>query len=667
MNFKKLKHLFVVPSGDPELTLAQFDANTRQIPMMYSLLLVNTWALVATFWTLAPSSLTLYIPLVLSVLTVLRLARWSRSISKRPDAAAALKSLNGTNRLAPVIAACFAAWCLALYPYGDAYAQGHVAFYMGITVVGCIFSLMHMLSAAFYVTMVVNIAFIVFFGFSGNQVFTAIAMNLVLVSVALLVIVSINYERFVSLIASRRQLMQKQKELVQKQKETLELSNENYRLANRDSLTDLPNRRCFFSEFAEKHASAEAGEAPLAIGLIDLDGFKAVNDVYGHAVGDKLLVSVAERLKASCQGDLLLSRLGGDEFAILIDAELSDGNLTQIGDNLCTVMAVPFNLAEATLSISASVGFARWRPGVRCDELYENADFALYSAKRSRDAGNVQVVLFGTAHEARVQRTKLLEKALRSASVTDEMGVVFQPIVDANSGAVLAFEALARWTSPTLGAVPPSDFIPAAERGGMIDQLTLMLFRQALSCAATWPDTVRLSFNLSAANIAKTDYVRELVDEIHGHGISPARIDFEITETAIIRDVYQAQDAITALKRTGVRISLDDFGTGYSSLSHLHRFPLDKIKIDQSFVSNIGENSAGYGIVKSLLNLSRDMNIGCVIEGVETAEELAIIRGLGGQMVQGYYFSRPMPGDAVLRYLATMDGGISTEPALNRA
>ncbi|WP_235987523.1 putative bifunctional diguanylate cyclase/phosphodiesterase [Roseibium aggregatum] len=635
--------------------------------MMYSLLLVNTWALVATFWNIAPPSLTFYIPLVLSVMIVLRLVTWWRSISERPDIAVALHSLKRTNLLAPIIAACFSAWCLALYPYGDAYAQGHIAFYMGITVVGCIFSLMHMLSAAFYVTAVVNIAFIVFFGFSGNQVFMAIAMNLILVSVVLLVIVSINYDRFVSLIASRRQLMQQQNELMQKQKETLELSNENYRLANLDSLTNLPNRRCFFSEFTENHASAVAGKAPLVIGLIDLDGFKAVNDMYGHAVGDKLLVSVAERLRATCQGDLLLSRLGGDEFAILISLELTDENMMQIGHNLCTVLEAPFNLAEATLSISASIGFARWQDGIDCDDLYENADFALYSAKRSRDAGSTHVVLFGKAHEARVQRTKLLEKALRSVTVADEMSVAFQPVVDVNSGAVLAFEALARWTSPTLGAVPPSDFIPAAERGGLIDRLTLMLFRQALSCAASWPGDIRLSFNLSAANIAKTDYVRGLVDEIHTYGIAPERIDFEITETAIIRDVYQAQEAIAELKRSGVRISLDDFGTGYSSLSHLHRFPLDKIKIDRSFLTNIVEKSAGYGIVKSLLNLSRDMNIGCVIEGVETEEELAIVRSLGGEMVQGYYFSRPISGDAVPAYLASSDGGISQEPAVSRA
>ncbi|WP_346895972.1 EAL domain-containing protein [uncultured Roseibium sp.] len=666
MRIDKLKYLFSVPSGNPELTLAQFDANTRQLPMMYALLLVNTWALVATFWNLAPRSLAFYIPVALSVLTFVRLVRWRRSLSKRPDAPTALKSLKQTNMLAPLIAMGFSAWSLALFPYGDAYAQGHIAFFMGITVVGCIFSLMHMLSAAFNVTMIVNIAFIVFFGFSGNQVFMANAANLVFVSIALLVIVSINYNRFVSLIASRRQLMHQQNELVRKQKETLELSNENHRLANLDSLTDLPNRRRFFSEFKEKHHLAAAGKAPLVIGLIDLDGFKAVNDMYGHSVGDKLLVSVADRLRTACQGDLLLSRLGGDEFAILLNLDLTDENLMQIGHNLCAVLETPFNLTEATLSISASIGFARWQDGIQCDELYENADFALYSAKRSRDVGSTHVVLFGEAHEARIQRTKLVEKALRNVSIADEMGIVFQPIVDVNSRRVLAFETLARWTSPTLGTVPPSDFIPAAERSGLIDQLTIILFRQALSHAASWPEDVRLSFNLSAANIAKTDYVRELVDQIRNHGIAPERIDFEITETAIIRDVYQAQEAIAELKRTGVRISLDDFGTGYSSLSHLHRFPLDKIKVDRSFVTNIGENSAGYGIVKSLLNLSRDMNIDCIIEGVETEEELAIVRSLGGEMVQGYYYSRPIPGDAVLDYLASLDGA-SEEPLLNRA
>ncbi len=654
-----LKKILTVPSGDDDLTLAQYQANTRQLPMMYVLLLVNTWALMASFWHAAPDVLVLYIPAGLTALAVLRLVYWHKKSRDRVEPADALKSLQKTNIIGGILAACFGAWCLSLFPYGDPYAKGHVAFYMGITVVSCIFSLMHIRSAAIIVTVIVNVTFVGFFGFSGNQVFVAKALNIAFVSVVMLAALWAYYERFVSLISSQRQLFEQKEALIQKQAETLALSNRNYQLANRDSLTNLPNRRCFFAEFEHRVQSAISGKVPLVVGLIDLDGFKGLNDMYGHAVGDKILTLVAERFEKTSQGEIFLSRLGGDEFAVLIDLDVSDEELLQIGENFCAALETPFVLEEGDLNISSCAGFARCLENHTMTQLYEMADFALYRAKRAREK---KVVLFNDDHEKIIRRTKQLDTGLRSPSIETELLTVFQPMVDAATGKVLAFEALARWTSPVLGNVSPADFIPAAERNGFIGPLTLILFRKALAAAKNWPASVHLSFNLSANNITSEDFVGKVIEEVSRSEVDATRIEFEITETALIRDHDQVQAAIARFKELGILISLDDFGTGYSSLTHLHQFPLDKIKIDRSFVSGIdGCNPAGYGIVKSMLNLSKEMQIGCVIEGIETAGELAIVRKLGGELVQGYYYSKPLMEKDALQYLAEAPNGPRAE------
>ncbi len=251
-----------------------------------------------------------------------------------------------------------------------------------------------------------------------------------------------------------------------------------------------------------------------------------------------------------------------------------------------------------------------------------------------------------------------------SADFDVEMELVFQPIVDAMSEHTAGFEALARWQSPRLGWVSPADFIPAAERIGLIRPLTQALLVRALATARTWPDDIRLSFNLSAHDVCAAEGILPLIAIIENSGLPPHRIDFEITETAVTFDFVRAQQSIATLKAMGCGISLDDFGTGYSSLSHVHRLPLDKLKIDRSFVSDINENPVSHKIVKSLTGLCDDMEIACVVEGVETRAQLDSLRRLGCDFLQGYYFSKPMPGAAIDDYLAKerqrLDGAART-------
>jgi predicted signal transduction protein with EAL and GGDEF domain len=276
--------------------------------------------------------------------------------------------------------------------------------------------------------------------------------------------------------------------------------------------------------------------------------------------------------------------------------------------------------------------------------LYERADFALYHAKQN---GRGRPVIFSEAHQSALRRQGILDQAMRKADFDTEMSVVFQPLFDAARNKPIAFEALARWNSPELGEVAPSDFIPVAERSELISKLTHTLLRKALETAATWPVEIGVTFNLSVRDLISPASILQIISIVNRSDVHPGRIDFEVTESALLMDFEQAQDSIQALKALGARISLDDFGTGYSSLSYVHRLPLDKIKIDRSFVTDIETKEACRNIVKTVVGLCRDLNVECVVEGMETEEQTAILRGLGCNSMQGYYFSRPLHGDCV--------------------
>jgi predicted signal transduction protein with EAL and GGDEF domain len=280
-----------------------------------------------------------------------------------------------------------------------------------------------------------------------------------------------------------------------------------------------------------------------------------------------------------------------------------------------------------------------------CDtEIYEYADYALYQSKRHRPG---TVCLFSAAHRQQLNRQGLTEQALRRAELDDEFYLVFQPIVDIHTQRTVAFEALARWQSPELGNVQPSEFIPIAERIGMVNRLTVPLLTKALQAAVTWPKGIRLSFNLSAHDCGSEDAAQQIARIIQDSAFDPSCVDLEITETAVIQDLAQTQRAIALFRGLGCGISLDDFGTGYSSLSQIHALSLTKLKVDRTFVTDIHLNPASFKIVKSLLALCADMQLECIVEGVETEAELNALKSLGCARAQGYLFSRPIPSKEI--------------------
>ncbi|HEX8590147.1 putative bifunctional diguanylate cyclase/phosphodiesterase [Pseudomonas sp.] len=641
--FTRLKSLLSVQQDNTRLMEAQYIALSRQLPMMYVILLINTLALAATHYGIAPAWLTIYIPLLLTMVGGVRAGIWWQSRRQSITTAQIFIKLKRTNQLTVFIAFGFTIWALLLFPYGDTYTKSHVAFYMAITVIVCIFCLMHLPSSAMMTTAVVNIAFVAFFATAGNATYTAMAANVFLVSLAMIVVLQNHYGEFTR--------------LVNMQVRAEKLSDDNQRLANEDSLTGLPNRRQFFALLDRELDRARQHDRRLAVGMIDLDGFKPINDSYGHGVGDKLLRQVGQRLRAFAHEQLHVARLGGDEFGLIFINADDDSDLIRQGQSLCRTMRQPFLIGEVQVSISASMGVVVFPDlASTSTEAYEFADYALYTSKRETPG---ELCMFSAGQHQRLKRDVLIEQGLRQANVAEEFTLMFQPIIDIRTSRTVAFEALARWISPKLGSVAPGHFIGVAERIGLINRLTPRLLEKALSAAQCWPADVRLSFNLSAHDCSSMEAVEQLIEVIRLSGFDATRLDLEITETAVIKDLVQAQRAINAFRKCGCGISLDDFGTGYSSLTQLHALPLTKLKIDRSFITDIHQNAASYKIVKSLLALSQDMNLQCISEGVETTAELEALRTLGCTLVQGYLFSRPMPLEQTLEWV----GSTPNEPA----
>ncbi|MDQ0320511.1 diguanylate cyclase (GGDEF)-like protein [Pararhizobium capsulatum DSM 1112] len=649
--FRRLRAFLAVDAENPELIRAQQTAFTRQIPLLYVMLMVNAVALAATHFHYAPLYLTVYSPLLLCIGCCIRIHGWWLSRRETADHNEAVKQLQSIVYVGMAIGIGFTVWSLSLFPYGDAYTKTHVAFFMAITVIGCIFCLMHLRTVALVITAVVLLPFTLFFLWTGHPVFIAIATNMAIVTIPLVYILLKHYDVFTELIES-------QKALLSKQAEMQALSDENQRLANIDSLTELPNRRNFRTEFVRRLQNASDQGRGLAVGIVDLDGFKPVNDAFGHSIGDKLLMEAARRLMAFSEYGVFAARLGGDEFGLLIEGGERDIDLRTLADRICYALHQPYYIKGITAKVSASLGLVSYpEGGDNAVQLFECADFALYHAKQNARG---QAVIFSTEHAHQITRRSRIDQELKNADLEKELSVLFQPFVDSETLTIIGFEALARWDNIALGRVTPDIFIPAAERNGLMSHLTLILLEKALEAAKLWPDGTRLSFNLSARDIVSPSTVDSLLSIIAKSGFNPANLDFELTETSVMTSFDLASTNLTRLMNNGIGIALDDFGTGQSSLGYVHRLPLRKIKVDRSFITDIDTNGLSRNIIRTIVDLCRNIDCVCVIEGMETEEQVTILRTLGCAIMQGYYFGRPMTLDETLVRLQDQrkaDGG----------
>lgn len=421
-----------------------------------------------------------------------------------------------------------------------------------------------------------------------------------------------------------------------------------------DSLTGIANRRAIFGRMAV----LEHEHRPFWVGILDLDGFKSINDIYGHAVGDSLLCEVVARLKLYAHESVELGRIGGDEFAILMDGALASENVEQFGLQLIAAISRAYDIAPLQLNVSGTIGFAHYPTmGESASEIYERADFALYRAKQF---ARCSPMIFTPEQEEEMGQGIALERGLREANLHHELYMVFQPQMDVVARKIVGFEALARWQSPTLGDISPERFIRAAERAGLIQRVTKILFNKGLDALVTWPDAVSISFNLSAQDVADRAFIFSLTSQVFNRGINPSRIEFEITETAVMKDIEGSRGLLEDLSSAGFKVALDDFGSGYSSFAYIDRLPVHKVKIDKSFVRQITHSLASREIVASIIGLCRNLNLKCVLEGVETETEMAILRPMSPQIIQGYLYGRPVRSEDVADLLARNDNASDT-------
>jgi diguanylate cyclase (GGDEF)-like protein len=412
------------------------------------------------------------------------------------------------------------------------------------------------------------------------------------------------------------------------------------KLSRHDPLTGLPNRRFFVEAFSDVLLTTTTYSRS-AVLMLDLDGFKAINDAYGHAVGDGVLIEFARRVSEIMRAGAVLIRVGGDEFSVIVPNIKSLDGPTALARRITAAVAEPFLIGHISTSVGVGIGIAvAPTDGMDPELLVQRADRALYRAKAE---GRSCIRFFEPDMDAHVERRVAIENELRAAVAAKIIVPYYQPVVAFEGRRVIGFEALARWKSEKLGWVAPDVFITVAEEIGIINELGDQLLRQACLDARTWPPDLTLAFNISAIQLRVPTIGLRILAILAETGFNPRRLELEITETAIVDNIKVAQNVTSQLRQAGVRIALDDFGTGYATLSQLLALKLDRIKIDRSFVDRLGKDKESTTIVRAVLGLAHGFELETTAEGVENDKQLASLRAEGCLEGQGYLFSKAVP------------------------
>jgi diguanylate cyclase (GGDEF)-like protein len=423
-------------------------------------------------------------------------------------------------------------------------------------------------------------------------------------------------------------------------------------MAHHDALTGLPNRVLFRERLDEALDSSRDG-GNFYVLCLDLDHFKDVNDTLGHSVGDKLLRTVSERLSRIIGRSDTIARLGGDEFAIIQRNAVAAENIA-LATGIIDLLRAPFEVDGHQVLVGVSIGIAvAPADGKDPDALLKAADMALYRAKTDGRGG---YQFFEPEMDARMQARRALELDLRKALPNCELEVYYQPLVNLYKNCISGFEALLRWNHPERGMISPTIFIPLAEEIGLIGKIGAWVLKEACTEAATWPGDIRVAVNFSPAQFKSRSLILDITSALVASGLRPERLEVEITESVMLQDTDIVLDTLHQIHELGVRISMDDFGTGYSSLSYLRKFPFDKIKIDQSFIRDLSDKADSIAIIKAVATMSASLGMDTTAEGVETQDQLAMLRHEGCTEVQGYLFSKPLPGRQIPDLISSFAG-----------
>ncbi|HEX3101836.1 MAG TPA: EAL domain-containing protein, partial [Pyrinomonadaceae bacterium] len=421
-----------------------------------------------------------------------------------------------------------------------------------------------------------------------------------------------------------------------------------------DTLTDLPNRVSFMNHLKQAVERTEGNNyAKFAVLFLDLDRFKVINDSLGHAVGDKLLIAIAERLTSCVRPGDVVARLGGDEFTILLHRSGDLLEVANVAERLQSAISEPFRIDNYEVFTSASIGIvASSNVPRQAEDFLRDADAAMYRAK---EAGKARYEIFDTEMHVRNMNLLQIETDLRHAVERNEFEVMYQPIVDLATGRVQEFEALIRWRHPKHGLVLPNEFVAVAEETGLIIPIGKWILEEACRQTAEWQQRhtipLSISVNLSAKQLMHPTLTSQVKDVLFASGLDAQQLKLEVTESTVMEHSERSLKVLSELDELGVDLSTDDFGTGYSSLSYLQRFPFERLKIDRSFVNILGKDEKSGLIVKTILMLGENLDIEVVAEGIETTQQLDILRSLGCKAGQGYLFSRPVTAEIAENFL----------------
>ena len=609
----------------------------RQVPIVYLLGLVNLSAMeFATTGRLVPG---LNLPTFIAACGILRLTQWfasKRSLTHEQMAA----RMKQTVWFAAIVCLAVCVRSLFLLQTGDSTSHMAVMLFGGLTAIGVAYGLTALPAAGRIPLVLIIVPIALAALYSSEPRFAGAAFGLVVVAALTMRLLNAHSRHFTDVVKSRSAVVGEQ--------ERVELAHREAMIAaTTDFLTGLPNRRAFVVAI-EDAVGKETGRASLAVAVLDLNRFKAVNDTFGHAAGDLLLREVAERLGRALGGRGLVARLGGDEFGILLPDVRRPRDAEGIGRDILREINGPVLLEGRQLAISACCGLAIADPGgdKSPSRIMADADLALYQAKGSPTSS---VAVFERRMEAPRRRRTQIESALLAPAVHEHFHLVFQPIFDLRTSAVIAYEALARWTDPVLGPVPPSEFVPIAEHLNLIEVINDQLMGAAFEEAMSWPTEIRLSFNLSAIQLCSAGSARTIIKALHRTGLKPERLQVEVTETALLADFERARANLTELRKAGATIVLDDFGAGFASIGYLRELRFDQIKLDGGLVTAAQHSSDGKRLLRAVVGLCEILGVSTVAEHVESAGVLELVTHLGCHAGQGFWLMPPVSAGAILK------------------
>jgi diguanylate cyclase (GGDEF)-like protein len=607
----------------------------RQVPIVYILGFVNVSGMELA--TVGRLSVGLNLPTFIAICGFLRMWAWFAP-GKPATHELMIRRMVQTVLFAAVVCLAVCWHCVELLNDSDSTSHMAVMLFGGLTAIGVSYGLTALPAAGRIPLLLIIFPLAAMALLSNEPRFQWAAFSLVVVAALTIRLLDVHNRHMADVIRSRS-LIARQIELAE------DAHHEAIVAATTDFLTNLPNRRAFVAALEEEIARDQCW-GPFALAILDLDRFKAVNDTFGHGAGDALLKEVAARLLRAVGHRGTVARLGGDEFAVLLPGVEHVAEAAFVGAHILREVNRPMTFGRRKIGVSACCGFAIAGRGGQGSpsRVMADADLALYEAKDGAEGG---VCVFEARLEAPRRRRQQIERALQVPGVEDQFRLEFQAIVDISSGRVLAYEALARWTTPELGPVSPAEFVPIAEQLHLIDGINNHLMAKAFEEASRWPAAIGLSFNLSAVQLCAAGSAEALLDALCASGLAARQLQVEVTETALLADLETARANLKALRDAGATIVLDDFGAGFASIGYLRELRFDQIKLDGALVTAARQNADGKRLLRAVIGLCDILGVMTVAEHVESEDLLILLKELGCTAGQGFWLHRPAPPDCL--------------------